>query len=443
MGYKAALITLSSLAIATLIPPSVYHIRAKNIPAFLLILWLLAMDLKTLVDASLWSGEDFYVGFSGKVYCDIVIKLQVGANVGISCCVTGIMYNLYRILRADSVIPDNSSVRKVVTDLLITCLTPVVVMGLNYLVQARRYLVARYSGCQTPLSLSYMTVVVYTVWMVVWAVIGVVYAGLIIFVFFRKRKDVQDILRCTNSGLSLAKFSRLLAFCVIIVLVMFPVSLYSFISGLSNVSPHYSFSEIHSKVFWNGILFAPSSSPAYFCWVYIALSYVVFVFFGLGADSIAMYLGFLSRVGFRPVIERARRRRALRRQQDADRLVAGALGWAGAADGGSILTRDIEAQKWRRNPDGGSTLARDTEAQVAWGRDLDAHDSRDDPLDKSPTSTVAVSNVFSDRHAAVYGEGESEGEGEGESQAGVLNDDDISYIRMLCGPGAPSPGSRA
>lgn len=325
MGYQAALIALSIIAIILLIPPLVWHIKTINIPAITLIVWLLLMDIQVFVNAIIWGGEDFANAYNGVGYCDVMVKLQVGASVGISSSVAAIMFNLYRILRADTVIPSLTSFRKIAVDLSISLITPVLVMALNYLVQSKRYYVFQYTGCQNILAPSYVTILVCTMWLVIWSLVGVIYAILIIFTFFKKRKDVKDILRCTNSGLNISRFSKLLSFCCIVILVMFPVSVYVFASDLSHVDSSYNFKMIHNTAVWFTVSFVPEAQPLYTVWIYIAISYIVFVFFGLGSDAIEMYLEILSRIGLGSVIEYFKIKAANRKILRADKMVSDLL----------------------------------------------------------------------------------------------------------------------
>ncbi|CCD22242.1 Ste3p NDAI_0A00840 [Naumovozyma dairenensis CBS 421] len=300
MSFQSSIIGLCSLAVLSLIPPLAWHSHTRNIPAIILITWLLLMNIICIVNASIWSGTDFVTRWNGEGWCDIVIKLQVGANVGISCAITNIVYNLHSILKADVVLPDLNSWTRIWKDLLISLGTPVVVMGLSYLLQVFRYGIARYNGCQNLLSPTWMTTVLYTMWMLIWSLIATVYALLVLAVFFKKRKDVKDILYCTNSGLNLTRFARLLIFCFIIVLVMFPFSLYSFVQDLEQVSGHYSFKDTHSSTLWNVIIKFDPGKPVYNIWLYVLMSYLVFVIFGLGTDALNMYARFLRtiRLGF-------------------------------------------------------------------------------------------------------------------------------------------------
>lgn len=315
MSYADAIIVLSSVAVVLLFPPLGWHAKTRNTPAILLIMWLLIMNVKAVVDAAVWGGQDFKNKWSGHGWCDVMTKLQIGANVGVSCCVANIAHNLYAILRADTVLPEANSWKRIGTDLGISLFTPVLAMGLSYLVQVFRFGIFRYNGCQNMLSPTWVTTVTYTLWMFVWSLAGFVYALLLLYVFYQKRKDVRDILHCTNSGLNLARFARLLIFCMLIILVMFPFSVYSFVVDLAHVGGSYSFGSIHNESLWNVILRIDPGKPLYSVWLYVLMSYLVFLIFGLGADAIGLYATFARRVGLGPVLDKCKRH--LQRKRDA------------------------------------------------------------------------------------------------------------------------------
>ncbi|SMN21325.1 similar to Saccharomyces cerevisiae YKL178C STE3 Receptor for a factor pheromone, couples to MAP kinase cascade to mediate pheromone response [Maudiozyma saulgeensis] len=303
MSYKTTIIGLCSLALISLLPPLAWHSHSRNIPAIILITWLIIMNITCIVNAAVWSDLDFMNRWDGKGWCDIVIKLQVGANIGISCAVTNITYNLHQILKAENVLLQSNSIKKICIDLLISLLTPIAVMGFSYLLQVFRYGIARYNGCQNLLSPTWITTVLYTMWMLIWSLIGTVYACLVLYVFYKKRKDVRDILHCTNSGLNLTRFARLLTFCFIIILVMFPFSIFTFVQDLKQVSGTYDFKSTHSESFWNVIIKFDPGKPVYGIWLYVLMSYVVFFIFGLGTDALNMYSRLLRFVGLGSVLD--------------------------------------------------------------------------------------------------------------------------------------------
>lgn len=346
MSYQSAIVGLCSLAICLLVPPLAWHSQTKNIPAIILIVWLLIMNLTCIVNAAIWSDVDFMNRWDGKGWCDIVIKLQVGANIGISCAVTNIVYNLHSILKANSVLLDSDSWVKILKDLTISLLTPIIVMALSYLLQVFRYGIARYNGCQNLLSPTWVTTVLYTMWMLIWSFIGAVYATLVLYVFYRKRKDVRDILHCTNSGLDLKRFARLLIFCFVIILVMFPFSLYSFVQDLEQVGGKYSFKGTHSEVFWNTIIKFDAGKPVYNIWLYVLMSYIVFLIFGLGTDALNMYARAMRRAKLGFIIDTIERYVQRNRENRLGKLL------------GSMSDRSTFQN---------STCSDDSEIQSGWG----------------------------------------------------------------------------
>ncbi|UCS23698.1 STE3 [Nakaseomyces glabratus] len=297
MSFQSAIIGLCTLGMLALVPPLAWHTKTKNTPAVILIMWLILMDFKCIVNAAIWSGSDFMMKWEGKGWCDIVIKLEVGANVGISCAVTNIIYNLHKILKADNALLKHNSWRKIAQDLSISLLTPIMVMALSYLVQVFRFGIARYYGCLNILSPTWVTTVVYTMWLLIWSSIGAIYAVLVLIVYYRKRKDVKDILYCTNSGLNITRFARLLIFCFLIILVMFPFSIYLFVKDLRQVGTKFSFRATHSKEFWGTILKFDVGHKFVNVWIYVLMSYLVFLIFGLGTDALDMYASFMRLIG--------------------------------------------------------------------------------------------------------------------------------------------------
>ncbi|CAR29865.1 ZYRO0G18810p [Zygosaccharomyces rouxii] len=293
MSYQSNIIGLSLVAILLLLPPLAWHTHSRNIPAVLLILWLFTMDLTSLVGASIWSEEDFMNRWNGKGWCDIVVKLQVGANVGMPCAVTNIVYNLHTVLRANTVLPELNSWSKICCDLTISLATPVIIMALSYIVQVARFGIVRFNGCQNVLSPTWLTTVLYTMWGLIWSTAGMVYAFLVLYVFHRKRKDVRDILHCTNSRLNLARFSRLLILCFLTILVMFPLSVFGVAEDIKSFKGKYNWNETHSPVYWNTIPKYDEGKSIFSVWLYILMSYLVFIIFGLGTDALQMYANIL------------------------------------------------------------------------------------------------------------------------------------------------------
>lgn len=303
MSYNATIIGLCTLAIIVLQPPLFWHAHTRNLPAVILILWLLIINIINIINAAIWSGSDFMSTWDGKVWCDIAIKIDTGASVGIPCAVTDIVYNLHTILRATTVLENWNSYRKMIKDLLICLLSPIIVMATSYILQVFRYSILRYNGCQNAFSNTWITLLLYQLWIMLWAIFAAFYSLLVLFVFYKKRKDVKDILYCTNSGLNITRFARLLILCFVIILIMLPLSLYGLIQNAQNLEGHYSFKSTHSKALWNVIIKIDLGKPLYTVWIYVLASYLVFLVFGLGSDALSMYVNFLRTIGLGFIVD--------------------------------------------------------------------------------------------------------------------------------------------
>ncbi|ODV98100.1 hypothetical protein PACTADRAFT_47921 [Pachysolen tannophilus NRRL Y-2460] len=306
MGYEQALQALSIISFLSLIPPLVWNIKCRNAPAIVLVVWLLLLLIKEVVDASVWSGEDFAERWDGRIWCDIMVKIQVGSNIGILTSITAVCLNLYIILCANNltIMWFASAKRKLFIELLITLIFPFCIMGLNYIVQNIRYIILRYAGCEISTTDSWVVVVLYSMWMVIFSLIAFILALLTIIKYFRRRKDVKDILNCTNSGLSLRRFARLLIFCILIILVMFPISLYYFCSEVTSIVGGYSWDEVHDPSTWDLVVFIDEPSPLFDRWIYIFVSLFCFLIFGSGEDAFLMYRDWLTAIGFGPLISK-------------------------------------------------------------------------------------------------------------------------------------------
>lgn len=279
-----------------LVPPMAWHCKCKNIPAISLIFWLMYNNLVTIINAAVWSGAGFYQ-ISGKGYCDVVGKLNAGSSSGMVASICAMAMNLYFVLGAkETTLIDPQSRIRLAVNVAMCWATPVVIMATNYLIQASRFIVVRYYGCNIAYDPSALTYVLYSMWPVVWLVGAMVFAGLTIFEYLRKRHDVKDILKCTNSGLDIRRFARLLIFLLLSMLVLFPVCMIYFLADVKNSRLKYSFERVHDE-YWQTITHWDfGRSFSYRPWVNNALSVITFLLFGVGTDALAIYRSAMVRI---------------------------------------------------------------------------------------------------------------------------------------------------
>ncbi|KAL6947263.1 hypothetical protein ACO0QE_002142 [Hanseniaspora vineae] len=255
------------------------------------IVWLFLYNIKSLVDAAVWSGKGlaFFNSWDGKGWCDIMIKIEVGAYVGVPCCIARIAYQLTEIIKAETILPDKTRVRYMCKEFAIVTFPPIIAMVLSYFVQLFRFGIFTYSGCQNIFSTSWVMIIVYAVWPFVVSVVALILSTRLLIVFYIKRKDASDILQCTKSGLTLTRFSRFIFFCFLIILIMFPSSLYTFIKTCKKVTGAYSYPKIHENNSWWTVFKLANEKPLLSIWLFHTMSYCAFFIFGTSSDALKMY----------------------------------------------------------------------------------------------------------------------------------------------------------
>lgn len=299
---------LSFIAFILLIPPFIWHCKCKNIPPICLIFWLLFLDLTSFINACIWGGENFDQKWNGVGYCDVTMKLEAASSSGMICAISALAFNLFMVLWAKyPAFMNNGSKMKMWISLGMCLITPIFIMCTNYIIQTSRYIIVKYRGCTVTYALSPVSIVLYSMWNIIWAAVAVVFSVLTLVAYFRKRKDVKDILRCTNSGLNIKRFARLLIFSVLIVIALVPVAIYYFISDFTLFEGKFVWSEIHNQ-YWGEIFFFDFGIEiVYDRWVNIALSVITFLLFGLGSDALQMYKNGLCMVGLGRLFNRSTR----------------------------------------------------------------------------------------------------------------------------------------
>ncbi|KAL6929120.1 hypothetical protein ACO0SA_002460 [Hanseniaspora valbyensis] len=294
------------IAMISLLPPLFWHLKAKNVPALTLLIWIFLYNLKIFVDASVWSKDiiGLMTGWDGKGWCDLMIYIEVGSYVAVPCCVCRIALQLTNIIKAENILPDKEKLSYILKDLLIVNFLPALCMLMSYFVQINRYGLITYNGCQPFLSTTWVTLILYSIWPFLASSVGTILSFRLLYLFYKKRQDAKDILHCTDSGLTLSRFSRIIFFCLLIILIMCPVSIYNFVTTCQKVTGRYSYQQNHENGSWWNIPKLSTNKPFYSVWIYMAMAYCSFFIFGTSSDSLNMYLSCLKKIGFKKIIEK-------------------------------------------------------------------------------------------------------------------------------------------
>lgn len=289
------------LALVINIPPFIYHCSNRNIPACSLIFWLCYNNLTGFVNALIWSGADFDLATEAKGYCDLTVRITSGASSGKICAVACLMMNLFLIIDARNhkfLAP--RSKRRIFLNIIMCWATPVCIMGTSMIVQTSRYVIVKYRGCVAPHGSNYVSVLLVKMWPLIWSFVALVFAVLTLWTYVQKRRDIKDLLRCTNSGLTLKRFARLLIFSLLVMFIMCPFAIYEFVADMENYNgSSFSFSQTHDE--WWALIYKVDASTLGVATriVDIGLSFITLLLFGLGSDALDMYRSWLVRIGFK------------------------------------------------------------------------------------------------------------------------------------------------
>lgn len=280
----------SFIGFVFLIPPLVWHIKSHNIPAVSLIFWIMVTTLTGFIDAIIWGGEDFYEVYDGKGYCDVTIRLKIGVSSGKLCALAGLAFQLLMILRANNpAFMDNRSKPKVITDVCICWITPIFVMATSYIVQGKRIVILKYDGCNPVFAPTWVTLVLVSMWNLIWAVVAVILALLTIITYIRKRRDIKDLLKCSNSGLNIRRFARLLIFNLLLITVLLPLTVFYFVQDSMKFQGPFIWDIIHAPQWGETFYMLVDPKNLYDKYINFGLSIIAFLIFGVGSEALDMY----------------------------------------------------------------------------------------------------------------------------------------------------------
>ena len=115
------------------------------------------------------------------------------------------------------------------------------------------------------------------------------------------RQEFATILSSTDSKLTKSRFKRLFLMSATLTVIVLPVQFYVLAQNTSYPFIRYSWSAIHGKT-WQDIVMVPTEGAVFYDrWVHIAMGLGMFFFFGLGAEAVKMYRGWLLACGFEKI----------------------------------------------------------------------------------------------------------------------------------------------
>ncbi|KAJ7150666.1 GPCR fungal pheromone mating factor, partial [Mycena filopes] len=254
----AAPLVSAALVLATL----PHHWRVKNFPTLSIIAWLALYNLISGVDAIIWAGN---TDIKIPVWCDIVTKLKIGADVGLpgSCLCVAIRLN--RITYGREMSPRKWRHRTL--DIFLCWGLPVLIMVLHTIVQGHRFDIIEDIGCIPAIYVSWPAIFILSISALVPAVLALLYCSHALFRLYRKQRALRIMLKTSEPSLSVSRYIRLMS-----MVFVGPLGAWKTILSSIRTSGQYSggllpwttWADVHAQ-FW----FIGQYDGANYCYTYI------------------------------------------------------------------------------------------------------------------------------------------------------------------------------
>ncbi|CAE6529607.1 unnamed protein product [Rhizoctonia solani] len=279
-----------ALAIVLVLLPISWHWKAKNTGTLLYIGWTVLANLNIMINTIIWRGS--YDDLAPR-WCDISVKIIIGQSVGLtaaSLCINRKLYNIATI---------QSKRRDAIVDLCLGILFPIIVMALHYVVQPTRYNIIENIGCWPTINDSIMSIPMVFMWPIIISCVSFMYCTLSIRGFLKVRRQFQQVLSHSGSGINMSRYFRLMALASEEILFAIPFASYLLKQNLTVVSqkPWTSWQDAHKDyeiVRNTSWMVLKASGPSFNAvmislWVLPAGGFLFFIWFGLSGEALTAY----------------------------------------------------------------------------------------------------------------------------------------------------------
>jgi pheromone a factor receptor len=301
------------------IPPLFWHFHQGNIAAGSLFLWVIMVNFFNSINPLIWPRDNLDEWWNGNVWCDINVRLQIGATAGTTASAAMIVRKLAKVMdtRNITITPSRASkMKEKILEIVWCWVYPVVLVLIYYIVQPIRYFIYGIVGCWSAYDDSWLSIVLGGMWPPITILVATGYAGKLLFIqililypsltypfpvllsyrLYRYRREFVRLVAARNTTKS--RFIRLFAICIIIIAAYVPYTLWLLSRVCRTVTAQYSWQRNHDPATFNSIVKIPvNGTVTVDKWGQVASGYVLFFVFGTGSDAYNTYKKMLLLVG--------------------------------------------------------------------------------------------------------------------------------------------------
>ena len=296
------LVVLSFFTIVLCLPAFAWHIKNRNLAASSMVFWILFVNLFNIINPLIWPSDDIENWWHGQGYCDIAIKLDIAATMGLVGSLACIFRSLATALDSDRVricLTSAQRRRQALIETLLCFGFPLLIATLHFIVQPNRYYIYAIAGCVPSYSDSWLSIILGYMWPLIIILIAGYYATMVIIRMIKYRRQFASVLSATTSGMTKSRFTRLMLAASILLLACLPVQIYVFVLNMAYPITGFSWSETHDPARWQTFILVPTAGVVYpDRWIRAPLGLPVFLCFGLGPEAKALYRSWLLTLGF-------------------------------------------------------------------------------------------------------------------------------------------------
>ena len=180
--YSTAIVfaILAWLSWLLCIAPLVWHISQRNVAASSLVAWMILCNFPLGINAIIWGHDNVDEWWDGAVWCDIIARLQVAAEVSLGACVAMILRRLAQVMDTRNItvaISRGSKMRRNLVELAWCWGYPLVLVLFYIPIQSVRYHIWGIEGCNSAYDPTWKSLVLNTMWIPITSCMVIYYAG--------------------------------------------------------------------------------------------------------------------------------------------------------------------------------------------------------------------------------------------------------------------------
>jgi pheromone a factor receptor len=149
------------------LPPLISHFRQGNIASGSLITWITIYNFFNAVNAVIWPRDNILEWWDGAIWCDINVRIQVGATVGLTASTACVTRKLARVMDMRNITVSSSRKSKIseaLWEVMWCWVCPLLLIIVYYVVQPVRYMIYGTVGCMFAYDTSWPSIVLSFMW---------------------------------------------------------------------------------------------------------------------------------------------------------------------------------------------------------------------------------------------------------------------------------------